>query len=144
MHLAASKFVYNLADKNLLAVFRRIFWVLCIALLRELFKSSFMLRQLCLVIVWYNSERKNYCFSGTLCEAMSPVVVIGFKDFKPEGILIVIKADTCIYKKCSLSSSSCVSPLISAELKHKKYCREIKVSSQQLSSLLCCSVCSLN
>lgn len=79
-----------------------------------------MLRQFCLAIVLHNSERKNYCFSGALCETVSPSVVIGSKDFKPEGILIVIKADTCLYKKCSLSSCSCISPLISAELKHKK------------------------
>lgn len=102
LHLAASKFVYNLADKNVLLFLGEFFWVLCITLLKELFKSSFMLRQFCLVIVWYNSERKKYCFIGTLCEAMSPSVVIGSKDFKPEGILIVIETDTCIIKKCSV------------------------------------------
>lgn len=52
LHLTASKFVYNLADKNLLPFLGEFFWVLCITLLKELFKSSFMLRQFCLVIVW--------------------------------------------------------------------------------------------
>lgn len=94
LHLAVSEFVYNLADKNLLPFLGEFFWVLCSTLLKELFKSSFMLRQFCLVIVWYNSERKNDCFSSILCEAMSPSVVIGSKDFKPEGIFTVIKADT--------------------------------------------------
>lgn len=96
MHLAASKFVYNLADKNLLLFLGEFFWVLCIILLKELFKSSCMLRQFCLVIVWYNSERKNHCFIGTLYEAMCPSIVISSKDFRLEEILIVIKADTCI------------------------------------------------
>lgn len=50
LYLAASKFVYNLGDKNLLLFLGEFFWVLCIALLKELFKSSFMLRQFCLVI----------------------------------------------------------------------------------------------
>lgn len=58
LHLAASKCVYNLADKNLLLFLGEFFWVLCITLLKELFKSSFMLRQFCLVIFWYSSERK--------------------------------------------------------------------------------------
>lgn len=42
-------------------------WVLCIILLKQLFKSSFMLRQFCLVIVWHNNERKNDCFSSIFC-----------------------------------------------------------------------------
>lgn len=58
LHLAPSKLVYNLADKNLLLFLGEFFWVLGITLLKELFKSSFMLKQFCLVIVWYNSERK--------------------------------------------------------------------------------------
>lgn len=93
LHLTVSEFVYNLADKNLLPFLGEFFWVLCITLLKELFKSSFNAKAI-LFGDWYNSKRKNVCFSSILCEATSPSVVIGSKDFKPEGIFTVIKADT--------------------------------------------------
>lgn len=89
LHLAASKFVYNSADKTLLLFLGEFFWVLCLTLLNELFKSSFMLRQFCLVI-------------GTIVKEKTIVLVV--PSVKPRLLLLLLVPKISNLKGFLLSS----------------------------------------